>query len=57
MFGKVKSLFHIKKVSEMFRDLINRLENIAYMHREHDVFYFFKHRPKHQGRCFVKNIG
>ena len=40
----------------MFRDLINRLENIANMHREHDVF-FFKHRPKRRGQCFVKNIG
>ena len=31
----------------MFLDLINRLENIANMHREHNVLDFFKHRPKH----------
>ena len=57
MFVKVNSLFHIKKSYEIFRNLINRLENIANMHREHDVLDFFKHRPKHRGRCFVKNIG
>ena len=38
----------------MFRNLINRLENIANMHREHDVLNFFKHRPKHRGRCFFQ---
>ena len=57
MLVKVNSLFHIKKNCEIFRNLINRLENIANMHREHDVLDLFKHRPKHRGRCFVKNIG
>ena len=41
----------------MFRDMIYRLENIANMHREHDVLDFFKHRPKHRGQCFFKTIG
>ena len=31
-------------------------KNIANMHREHDVFVFFKHRQKHRGRCFFLNI-
>ena len=57
MSGKVKSLFHILKFCEMFWDLIIRFENIANMHREHDFLDFFKHRPKHRGRCFFKNIG
>ena len=52
MFVKFTSLFHIGKICEIFRNLINRLENIANMHHEHDVFDFFKHRPKHRGRCF-----
>ena len=33
---------------EIFRNLINRLENIANMHCEHDVLDFFKHCPKHR---------
>ena len=57
MFVKFTSLFHIGKSCEFFQNLINRLENIANMHREHDVLDFFKHRPKHRGRCFFKNIG
>ena len=39
---------------EIFRILINRLENIANMHCEHDVWHFFKHRQKHQGQCIEK---
>ena len=31
-------------------------KNIANMHREHDVLFFFKHRQKHRGRCFFQNI-
>ena len=45
-----------EKVFEIFWNLINRSENIANMHREHDFLDFFKHRQKHRGRCFVKNI-
>ena len=56
MFVKVNSLFHISNSFKIFRNLINRLKNIANMHREHDVLDFFKHHPKHRGRCFVKNI-
>jgi len=36
MFVKFTSLFHIWKICEFFRNLINRLENIANMHHEHD---------------------
>ena len=57
MFGKNNSRFRIKKNCENFPNLINRLKNIANMHREHDVLDFFKDRPKHRGQCFVKNIG
>ena len=54
MFVRFTSLFHIWKICEIFRNFINCLENIANMHREHDVLDLFKHRPKHRGRCFVK---
>ena len=57
MYVQVDSLVHIRQICELFRNLNNRLENIANMHREHDVLDFLKHRPKHRGRCFVKNIG
>ena len=46
MFGKVNSLDKFVKFSGIF---FNCLENIANMHREHDVLDFFKHRTKHQG--------
>ena len=54
MFAKFTCLFQI---CEIFRNFINRLENIANMHREYDVLDFVKHRPKHRGQCFFKNIG
>ena len=47
----------IKGFSAIFNSFKIVTKNIANMHREHDFLDFFKHRQKHRGRCFVKNIG